>query len=68
MNYLVLEPNYCKIVFFFKKFVSNRNEKNETLINKPLHMVIQEINKAVMQEACYWYVKTKYGGKKIYVI
>ena len=31
-------------------------------------MVIQEINKAVMQEACYWYVKTKYGGKKIYVI
>ena len=28
-DYLVLEPNYYKINFFFRKFVSNRNEKEK---------------------------------------
>ena len=27
-NYLVSEPNYDKFFFFFKKCISNRNEKN----------------------------------------
>ena len=34
-NYLASEPNYHTTIFFFQKFINNRNEKTQSLwINK----------------------------------
>ena len=36
-NYLVLEPNFHTIIFFYRKFVSNRIEKPKITIKKPVY-------------------------------
>ena len=35
-NYLVSEPNYHTAIFFCRTFISNKNEKTELLMNKPV--------------------------------
>ena len=44
---------------FFRKFITNRNEKKETIINEPfdLDLSILEFSKIVMHEFWYDYVK-----------
>ena len=37
-NYLVSEPNYYTTNFFYRKFISNRNKKKQTLMNQPVHL------------------------------
>ena len=47
---------------FFRKFTSNKYEKNKSKMNKPicLGLSILEINKTLMCEFCYHYIKLKY--------
>ena len=47
---------------FFRKFTSNKYEKNKSKMNKPicLGLSILEINKTLMYEFCYHYIKLKY--------
>ena len=56
-NYLVSKLNYHTIQFFFKKFMSNRNEKN-----KPVYLALSilEMSKTVMYGFWCDYVKPKY--------
>ena len=37
-NYLVSEPNYHTTNFFHKKLTRDRNEKTETIMNKPVSL------------------------------
>ena len=48
-----------------KKFVSNTIEKAEILMNKPVYLgfSVLELNKSLMYECCYGYVKPKYSEK-----
>ena len=51
---------------FFRKFVSNRNEKKAKVkMNKPIYlgMSILDISKTLMYEFWYDYLKPKYGDK-----
>ena len=51
---------------FFRKFVSNRNEKKKKVkLNKPIYfgMSILDISKTLMCKFWYDYFKPKYGDK-----
>ena len=53
---------------FFRKFVSNRNEKKKKTkvkMNKPVYlgMSILDISKMVMYKFWYNYIKPKYGDR-----
>ena len=50
---------------FHRKFISNKNEKIEIIINKPVYygISILELNKILMYEFWYDYIKLKYGKK-----
>ena len=49
---------------FYRKFVSNRNERTQILMNKSVYigLSILELSKAVMNEVWYDYVKPKFGS------
>ena len=57
-NYLVSEPNYHTTKFYYRKFISNRNEKTQILMNKPVYLglSISDLSKIVMYEFWYDYV------------
>ena len=65
-NYFVSESN-CDTTKFFTVFqsISNRNEKTEILMNKPVYLglSIQELSKILMYEFWYDYVKLKHCEK-----
>ena len=50
---------------FYRKFVDYRNEKNQILMNKPIYqgLSIFKLNKIVIDEFWYNYVKPTYGEK-----
>ena len=52
--------SYCKV--FPGKFVSNRIKKNETFMNKPVHLglSISKLSKITMHNFWYDYIKPKY--------
>ena len=54
-----------KQLIFFKIFISNKNEKNQILINKPVYFDVSllEGSKIVMDEFLYDYVKLEFGAK-----
>ena len=69
-NCLVSEPNYHARKFFYRKLISNRNEKNrEILMNKPIYLglPILELSKILMYEFWYGYVKSKPDEKLCYM-
>ena len=47
---------------FFRKLISNRNEKTKVKMNKPVYLglSILEIRETLMYEFWYDYIKTKY--------
>ena len=55
--------SYYKV--FHRKFISNRHEKTEILMNKPviLGLSILGLSKILLYEFWYDYVKPKYGEK-----
>ena len=61
-NYLISEPNYK---LFHRTSISNRNEKKEILMNKPVYLglSILVLSKILLYEFWYDYVKPKYGKK-----
>ena len=69
-NYLVSEPNYHTAKFYYRKFISNRNEKTQILMNKPVYLglSISDLSKTVMHEFWDDYLKPKYGEKSNCVI
>ena len=52
------EPNYHTTKFYYRKFISNRNEKTQILMNKPVYLglSISDLSKIVMYEFWYDYV------------
>ena len=50
---------------FFSKFFSNRNEKAQIFMNKPVYLglSISEMSKIIMYEFWYDYVRQQYGEK-----
>ena len=62
-NYLVLKPNYHTTKFFTKNLLVIEIRKTQILINKPVYLVLSVLvlNKTVMCEFWYDYVKPKYG-------
>ena len=66
-------------IFFFWKFITNRNGKNKLYMNKPVYLPVYSLkltscslltglstieqSKIVMYEFWYDYIKPKYGGK-----
>ena len=50
---------------FYRKFTSNRNEKTQILMNKPVYLglLILDLNKTAMHEFWHVYIKPKYGEK-----
>ena len=66
-NYLASEQNYYTTSFSFWKSISNRMKKTEKFMNKPVYwgLSILELNKRVMYEFWYGYVKPKYGEKAV---
>ena len=53
-------------VFGKNNLLAAEMEGTQTLINKPVYLVLSilEISKIVMYEFCYDYVKPKYGEKR----
>ena len=53
--------------FFCKKFISNRNGKNEILMNKPVYLglSILELSRILMYKFWYDYVKPKNDEKNL---
>ena len=65
-KYLVSEPNYRTYhETFHGKFICNRNEKIEILMNKLVYLglSILELSTLLIYEFWYNYVKQKYGEK-----
>ena len=65
-NYLVSESNDQNTYKVFQRTsLSNRNEKTQILMNKPVYLglSILELRKMLMYEFWYDYVKPKYGKK-----
>ena len=58
-----IKVSYYKV--FHRKFISNRNEKTEIILNKSVHLrlSILELSKISMYEFRYDHVKSKYGEK-----
>ena len=55
---------------FFRKFVSNRNEKRKVKMNKPIYsgMSILDISKTLMYKFWFNYFKPKYGDRAIQIL
>ena len=64
-NYLVSKPNFHSSKFLTKNLLAIEMKKTEILINKPVcfRLSILELNKILMYEFCYFYVKPKYDEK-----
>ena len=64
-NYLVSEPNYHTTKCFHRTSISNRIEKTEILMNKPvyLRLSILELSKILIHGFWYDYIKPNYGKK-----
>ena len=64
-NYLVPEPNYHTTKFFMENLLALEMKKTEMLMNKPVYLglSILELNKILMYEIWYDYVKPKHGEK-----
>ena len=62
-NKLVSEPNYYTIKCFSENLVAIEMKKTKIKINKPIYLglSILEINKILMYEFWYDYIKPKYG-------
>ena len=62
-NYLVSEPN--DHTTFHRISISNRNQKTEILINKPVYLGLSILHLSTMLKYEFWYdyVKPKYGEK-----
>ena len=62
-NYLLSEPNFHTTMFFTEKLLAIEMKKTELLMNKPVYLglSILELNKILMYEFWYDYVKPKYG-------
>ena len=64
-NYLVSEPNYHTTKFFTENLLAIEMKKTEICMNKPVcfELSILELNKTLMYEFWYHYVKLKYSEK-----
>ena len=64
-NQLVSEPNYNSTKYFFKYLVATEMNKTTVKMNKPISLgqSILDINKTLMYEFWYGYLKPKYGDK-----
>ena len=60
-NYLVSEPNYHTTEFFTENLIAIEMRKTQILMNKPVYLSILDLNKTVMYEFRYDYVKPIYG-------
>ena len=62
-NYLVLKPNYQTTKFFTEVFLAIEIKKIETLMNKPVYLILSilELSKILMYECTYDYVKSKHS-------
>ena len=62
-NHLVLKPNYQTTKFFTEVFLSIEIKKIETLMNKPVYLILSilELSKILMYEFTYDYVKPKHS-------
>ena len=64
-NYLVSEPNFHNANIFTERVLAMEVKKTETLMNKPVYLGLSiiELNKIIMYEFWYDYVKPKYSEK-----
>ena len=64
-NYLVIEPNYYTTKFFTKNLLAIEMKKTQITINKLVYLglSILDLNKTVMYDFWYDYVKPKYAEK-----
>ena len=64
-NYLVSEPSYYTTKFFTEHVLAIDTRKTGILLNKPVCLVLSilELNKILMYEFWYDFVKPKYGEK-----
>ena len=62
-NYLVSEPNYHATKFFTENLLAIKMRKTQILMNKPVYLGVSilDLNKTVMYQFWYDYVKPKYG-------
>ena len=62
-HYLVSEPNYHSLKSFIETLLLKKMRKTQIIMNKFLHLVLSilDLNKIVMYEFWYDYVKPKYG-------
>ena len=62
-HYLVSEPNYYSLKSFIGNLLVKKMRKTQTIMNKLLHLVLSilDLNKIVVYEFWYDYVKPKYG-------
>ena len=62
-KYLVSEPNYHSTKFFTENLLAIEMRKTQIVMNKPVYLglSILDLNKTVMYEFWYDYVKPKYG-------
>ena len=61
MNSIRNKLSHYKV--FYGKFISNRNEKTKTLMNKPVYL---DLSKTIMYKVRYDYVKPKYSKTLYY--
>ena len=64
-NYLVIEPNYYTAKLFTKNLLAIEMKKTQITINKLVYLglSILDLNKTVMYDFWYDYVKPKYAEK-----
>ena len=64
-NYLVIEPNYYTAKLFTKNLLAIEMKKTQITINKLVYLglLILDLNKTVMYDFRYDYVKPKYAEK-----
>ena len=64
-NYLVIEPNYYTTKFFTKDLLAIKMKKTQITINKLVYLglSILDLNKTVVYDFWYDYVKPKYAEK-----
>ena len=62
-NYLVSEPNYHNTKFFTENLLAIEISKTNIIMNKPVYLglSILDLNKSVMNEFWYVYVRRKYS-------
>ena len=62
-NYLVSEPNYNTNKFLTEHLLVTEMRRSQIVMNKPVYLglSILDLNKTVMHEFLYDYVKPKYG-------